>query len=236
MSRFMNIRTPKIKNYFTLSEVLQLIVAGQYNPALTSGQWVPTLLGNASDILPIALSNETTESFWTIYPAYDWKNKDIVKVLFTQYVYPKYWRYYFVVVESDILHPFDQNQLDESTIEVVKRVDDVIVILNETYPKYSVLIEKYEAEKTHLLDSIEQSRELLHKYNDTPQSSGLEDPFTSDTHLTDASKDIEKLQNDLTTKMQRLDEINRLWQNIYVKWANEFKCLFIPGGEYDYEG
>lgn len=235
MSRFMNIRIPKVKNYFTLGEVLQLIESGHYSQVLTSGYWINSIADSNFEILPIGLTNQTIETFWSDYPAYEWKDKDIVNVLFTQYVYPKYWRYYFVVVESDIHHPFEQNQLDENTPEVVKRVDDVIAILNETYPKYSVLIEKYEAQKTHLLDSIEQTRELLHKYNDTPQSSGLEDPFTSDTHLTDASKDIEKLQNDLTTKMQRLDEINRLWQNIYVKWANEFKGLFIEGGEYDYE-
>lgn len=237
-ARFM-LRQPKVHNCFTLGEVISSINGGLTSiDEMTSGEYLKSCYNTNKDlgILPVALTKTNTLTIFTsAYPSYAWatstaSDKTKLTNLFERYIYPKYWKRFFVDVVGAIGETIT---LSETTKEIKKRVDDVISILNDTWLKYSIIIDNYESQKTNLMNAVQQTRELLHKYNDTPQTSGISDPFASDTHLTDASKDVESLQNDLATKMSRLDEIEKLWQDIYVRWSKEFDCLFIEGGEYD---
>lgn len=245
-------RVHELKEYYlyTLADVVTYI-CDNYDLSVFSsyqqfylenkGNGIPQHNEYDLDILPVLFGayfvDGLTMEFCieTMKWSYEWASTNaetlkILKRLFGEYVYPKYWNQY--MIKTTKTREEDNHQF---YLKMNQFYDGVITILNQTWARYARLVKLYDAESQYLMNSVEQTRELLHKYNDTPQESGQDDPFNEDSHLTDASKDVETLSNDLMTKMERLDEIERLWKNIYVEWAKEFERLFIAVGEYDYE-
>lgn len=232
---------PKMHYLFTLKDIYDEW-ANFHNPAYdtdiqTSLDLIATSHTEEDDytIIPLFFYNAMTfAQYNTNNPLCAWSSnandKTKVKKLFEEYILPKYWNKFYIL---DLIGKCDETP---STIRAMKQKgDEFISILNQTFPRYARILEIYDEQSQYLMNAVKQERELLHKYNDTPQTTGISDPFDSDSHLTDASKDVEKLSNDLMTKMARLDEIERLWKNVFVEWAREFDRLFITKGEYDYE-
>lgn len=98
-----------------------------------------------------------------------------------------------------------------------------LFVLNTSYDKYSKLIELNESIKNNLLDAITSVSES--KFNDTPQNIQQSYDWSDDDHLTNVSRT--STSADVTSKIARLDEVNRLLKDFYDEWAKEFERLFI---------
>lgn len=110
-------------------------------------------------------------------------------------------------------------------------------IYNFTKNKYSELLNYYGAAKNHLLDKVENitATDGEHRVNDTPQNGGSwqDDAHTS---LYESTSSTATNTNDLTTLMNRLNEIQDNYMNVLKAWCNEFNGLFIfPVDEFELE-
>lgn len=235
---------PKMHYLYTLEDIYN-ICAHRWDPYYADSMSMSLVLIDTSHeqeddftILPLFMYGGLPFTLYaTRNPLCSWSSnandKTKVKTLFEEYILPKYWSKFYVI---DIVGKCNEEPSYSELLDAMnKRADEFISILNQTFPRYARILEIYDEQSQYLMNAVKQERELLHKYNDTPQTTGISDPFDSDSHLTDASKDVEKLSNDLMTKMARLDEIERLWKNVFVEWSREFDRLFITKGEYDYE-
>lgn len=93
--------------------------------------------------------------------------------------------------------------------------------LSMSRDKYSTLIGFYASNRSKLMDQIKS--EGTSRFNDTPQSSqsgGISEEFASTYTKTTAATDG-------ATVAARLDEINRLYINVYEQWADEFRAFLF---------
>lgn len=124
---------------------------------------------------------------------------------------------YFYFVDTKIKRNSEELELDDDiVIEALKRL---VATYQATQEKYLLLLGLYDANKTKLLDAIERVQQNY--FNDTPQNYG---DFTNTSHLTTYNKSVET--NDLTSLINRLDDIQNKYRNLLGDWANEFKTLF----------
>ena len=132
--------------------------------------------------------------------------------------------------------------------------------LKESTERYSIVIGNYEAIKTDLLAKVESTTsisgttnqdtliktndESIELRNDTPQAGGnyLSDPYVSEaSRRTGAGKNTSSVAgasdtqsttaSDLTTPIERLEEIRQKLHNLYADWADEFARFVIYSAE-----
>ena len=150
-----------------------------------------------------------------------------------QLVFERYWEEY--VFESD------EEMLDNyqilTYVDILKKtrmfISKFLHILSFTWQKYTAILSAYDTAKTKLLDKLERvsSGSDIRRDNDTPQDTG---DFSDDTHtsfITQGTTDVTESHDD-TSLIERLDKIQRLYQDTMLKWVNEFHILFIDGGNY----
>ena len=98
-----------------------------------------------------------------------------------------------------------------------------VAIFINTYTKYKKLIELYDSQKNNLLNSVGSSTTI--RFNDTPQNGG---DFTSDNYTSTYTKTDNEIKD---VPIERLEEINKLYDDMYVSWAKEFNTLFMESPE-----
>lgn len=92
----------------------------------------------------------------------------------------------------------------------------------DTKDRYEKLIGIYEDELDNLMKPMESNSET--RFNDTPQNAVVNpDTYTADNYTTTITST--KASTDLTSKMNRIDEVQRLLKNLYSDWAFEFNKL-----------
>ena len=131
-------------------------------------------------------------------------------------------------------------------------------LLQGTYDRYSKLVDYYKSKEDDLLEQIastskqtlntnttvDSSAEQTQRFNDTPQNGG-------DWSADDYTSTYQKVGNisgsstantgdvtvdsgtDGTTLAARLEEIRKLWKDVYVQWSYEFSGLFIDSAVED---
>ena len=117
-------------------------------------------------------------------------------------------------------------------------------ILNLTYDKYSFLLSSYQAKKSKLLDGMDETEDTSgsstatsnSRFNDTPQDQFAEgQDYGDDSHATnlghsktetESSIGVDRVKNNKYL-MERLAMIDDLYQNLLLRWSNEFRRLFI---------
>ena len=119
--------------------------------------------------------------------------------------------------------------IDETTLEKVWASFSrrFITILNRTHERYITLIDAYEGERTHLLDQVGSNTTSKRKHNDTPQNPNTADVYEGDDYITDFTKFETENKTDFATKMQRLNELNQLYEDKFDEWVNEFHRAFL---------
>lgn len=121
----------------------------------------------------------------------------------------------------------DDEELDESDdVEFQNWMRLYCVRLRSTFDRYKKMLDLYDAEKSKLLDGVKASNTV--RFNDTPQNGG---DFSVDSYTSTYTKT--ETETDLTTVMARLDEIERLYKDVYKNWASEFRDLFFSTPEGD---
>ena len=144
-----------------------------------------------------------------------------------QMIFNRYYDEYILEDESD-----DMTSL--SVRNKVKRFCGKLWdIVRMTYHKYSLLLKAYDDEAANLTAKLERITDgnATTRNNDTPQDGG---DFDDDDHTSYISQG--KIDNteswDNESMIERLDKIKRLDANTMEDWLDEFKDLFVEGGNY----
>ena len=142
--------------------------------------------------------------------------------LLNDYIWPEF---YEEVVEVETIEVPDWANVEDQDIQLsdetrLKTSGKFYVWLNQTYHKYSKLIDLYESQKDDLLKQLESSSKTL--FNDTPQAGG---DFTTDPYVTNATQ--VSTSTDTATPIARLKEVQDNIDNYYKEWADEFEKFII---------
>lgn len=143
-----------------------------------------------------------------------------------QELYARYWTHMAVCVESkdDVglsLYSSHQNECDEFIAKIV-------MVIRQTYDRYSKLLAIYTSEKDKLLDGVKIKTTGTGQFNDTPQNvQSVAEAFGDNSHISNITKSDQESTSDVETKIRRIDEIDRLFKNIIRDWTNEFDGLFV---------
>lgn len=156
---------------------------------------------------------------------------DNFKELFNR-VYSKYSNE--VIGESSFTPNFETNEsgviIDSNTQNLVYNfLSSYLEIYEETKEYYLNLLNIYKDNINKLLDKVESTGSNKTYYNDTPQNSG--GVFEEDLYTSSFNKMTSSSSTDLTTKMNRIKEIQDSMKMIIKDWLKEFRQIFI---EYNY--
>lgn len=138
----------------------------------------------------------------------------------------RYWEHYCIMDSADSIG-YSSNVEEQAQMPVYKFIQNMVNIWNFTKDKYSKLLAIYEAQKDNLLNKVETIASGTTRFNDTPQDSG---DYSDDTHTTNISQTSGASSTDVDTLMARIDEISKKFENVMLRWVNEFDSLFIEEG------
>lgn len=130
-------------------------------------------------------------------------------------------------LSSGVLFMDEENYQVTQTVFRNKAKDwfrKLISLMDSTYDKYKILIDSYEAQKTHMMDKVKREVSNNTRFNDTPQNSG---EFDDDPYTTNITQFASMESSDFNTPAYRLKEIQDNLSNIWLEWLNEFSGLFI---------
>lgn len=116
----------------------------------------------------------------------------------------KYWDAVMIESENDEL----------TKDEVLEFLSDVWRAIYNSYDRYKAVLDSYTAKKGLLLDKIHNYSKS--SFNDTPQNTGS---FDDDSHRTNVT--INEGETDVGTAMQRIAEIEKLYNDVYEQWVKE---------------
>lgn len=137
----------------------------------------------------------------------------------SQYITNRYLRHYCLHCEEELTaYSILRNKYVR---EFIAKVSNVISF---TYDKYASLLDFYSTEKSNLMKAIKSTASGNTRFNDTPQDSGL---FEDDEHTTNITQVHSTSETDGDTKIRRLNEIDKLYNNLMLEWCDEFDKLFI---------
>ena len=128
---------------------------------------------------------------------------------------------FFPYYLDEVILMFDHKpSVLEMNTAIDKWLKDLVAIFNQTWDRYSTLIDYYTDKNSELLDQIRTTSE--NRVNDTPQNGG---DFSSDTYTSLYNK--QSVASDRDTPMERLAQIGREYRNLEQDWLKEFGGLFI---------
>lgn len=213
-----------VKYAYTLYEILSNGLAylsyGDYPKASNK-----IIVRNMFNVLAGVVMPDTTE----LPEEYiDKKNYDLLNLIIE-----RYWNEY--VFESEELYTTGASLSGYPDIQFKTRlfISKLFNLIRFTYPKYSVLLKAYSDEAANLTAKLERITDgtATQRNNDTPQDGG---DFDDDEHTSFISQG--KVDNteswDSEPIIDRLDKISRLYHKVMEEWLDEFKDLFVEGGNY----
>ena len=158
----------------------------------------------------------------------DKKNTDLLNLIFE-----RYWDEYIFESEEQWTYPANLSDYPDVQYKIRRFAAKLINLIQFTYPKYSVLLKAYDDERANLTAKLERITDgtATQRNNDTPQDGG---DFDDDNHTSFISQG--KVDNteswDSEPIIDRLDKISRLYHKVMEEWLDEFKDLFVEGGNY----
>lgn len=158
----------------------------------------------------------------------DKQNYDLLNL-----IVERYWNEY--VFESEEEYTTGDSLVGYPDIQYKTRlfVSKLFNLIRFTYPKYSAILKAYEDESANLTAKLERITDgtATQRNNDTPQDGG---DFDDDNHTSFISQG--KVDNteswDSEPIIDRLDKISKLYHKVMEEWLDEFKDLFVEGGNY----
>lgn len=182
------------KYYFSLEEIMKLYAVDAPNPWMAKNE-NRGFYDTIKEICGISFSTSDNE---------------YTRTLFQTYIWPKYYREYIFVGDSETWNP----EFGWDTCGAI------FTWLEATKENYAFLIRTYNEQRDNLLKGIKSTTRT--KLNDTPQEIG---DFWSDEYVTSTSG--VETETDANTLINRIDEINRKIKNVYFDWAEEFREFII---------
>ena len=213
-----------VKYAYTLYEILSNGLAylsyGNYPKASNK-----IIVRNMFNVLAGVVIPDTTE----LPEEYiDKKNYDLLNL-----IVERYWNEYVFESEEEYTTGAALSAYPDIQYKTRLFVSKLFNLIRFTYPKYSVLLKAYEDESANLTAKLERITDgtATQRNNDTPQDGG---DFDDDEHTSFISQG--KVDNteswDSEPIIDRLDKISKLYHKVMEEWLDEFKDLFVEGGNY----
>lgn len=145
-----------------------------------------------------------------------------------------YGRYHHKAAFKIVKLPF-QDSPEEEEVETKQKEwgYKFVSLLNMTYDYYMTVLLAYRANKDNLMADIEATSSNMIKYNDTPQNANTSGIYEGDDYISNFTKTEGTSTSPLTTKINRLKEIQDSYKNVMADWVKQFEKLFME--EQDYE-
>ena len=102
-----------------------------------------------------------------------------------------------------------------------------ISMLNETYEYYTTLLSNYASSKASLMADITATSKNKVKFNDTPQNPNTSGVYEGDNYITHFTATEGENSSPLTTKMNRLKEIQDNYKDLLSTWVRDFERIFF---------
>ena len=145
----------------------------------------------------------------------------------------RYWNEYVFVSDENMDDPMNILSYLDITMKTRQLLNRIIDVIEFTYPKYSVILTAYDETRTHLLDQLSKTIDGTdtRRDNDTPQDGG---DYSDDSHTSFITQGVVNNTESWDSEpiIDRLDKIARLYQQVKRNWLDEFKDIFIEGGNF----
>ena len=194
--------------YFTFAEIIEDAVWGKW----TMKTWLSNILGvSESDLSGYQLPSDLTS------------NASIYDEL-AGLIYGRYFDEYIIKIEK---MPYQEVTVDDINEAMAKWGYRFISKLNMTYEYYVSLINFYRTAKANLMDDVESTSSNKIKFNDTPQNANTDGKYEGDDYINQFTKTEGLTKTQLTSKINRLREIQDGYKNVMADWVKEFEMLFM---------
>ena len=138
-----------------------------------------------------------------------------------------YGRYYDEYMLKIVKMPNEEITNDDVGEAITKWGYRFISKLNMTYEYYVPLLTFYRAAKSNLMDDVESTSSNKIKFNDTPQNANTSGVYEGDDYINQFTKTEGLTKTQLTSKINRLREIQDGYKNVMADWVKEFEMLFM---------
>ena len=138
-----------------------------------------------------------------------------------------YGRYYDEYMIKIVKMPNEEITSDDIGHALSKWGNRFISKLNMTYEYYIPLLTFYRAAKSNLMDDVESTSSNKIKFNDTPQNANTSGVYEGDDYINQFTKTEGVSKSQLTSKINRLREIQDGYKNVMADWVKEFEMLFM---------
>ena len=194
--------------YFTFEEITEDIVWVKW----TMKSFLANLLGvSESDLSGYQLPSDLTTNA-SIY-------NELVSLI--------YGRYYDEYMLKIVKMPYDEVTSDDIASAISKWGNRFISKLNMSYEYYVPLLTMYRNAKANLMDDVESTSSNKIKFNDTPQNANTDGKYEGDDYINQFTKTEGLTKTQLTSKINRLREIQDGYKNVMADWVKEFEMLFM---------
>ena len=194
--------------YFTFQEITEDTVWGTW----TMKTFIAHLLGvSESDLSGYQLPSDLTT------------NASIYNEL-AALIYGRYYDEYMIKI---VKMPDEEITNDDVGEAITKWGNRFISKLNMTYEYYVPLLTMYRNAKANLMDDVESTSSNKIKFNDTPQNANTSGVYEGDDYINQFTKTEGLTKTQLTSKINRLREIQDGYKNVMADWVKEFEMLFM---------
>ena len=123
--------------------------------------------------------------------------------------------------------PNEEPTSDDMSETISNWIYRYVSLLNITYEYYVPLLTMYRNAKANLMDDITATSTNKVKYNDTPQNANTSGVYEGDDYITQFTATEGTSTSPLTSKINRLKEIQDGYKNVMADWVKEFEKLFL---------
>jgi hypothetical protein len=146
------------------------------------------------------------------------KSAEVTK-LFIDYVLP-------TALDKDFCITDAESDTAATNPDIRQALNRFIAYLLESYPYYSKVISLYDEKATDLLAQVTDTTTSKTGNSDMPQTATFDNAPTSDV-LSMLENVTATTKQDYGTTMQRLDEVRKMYSNLYREWADEVLKEFV---------
>lgn len=155
------------------------------------------------------------------------KSAEVTK-LFIDYVLPTALDKDFCITDTE--SPDYERYFPTSVLvtgyDIKQALNRFIAYLLESYPYYSKVISLYDEKAADLLAQVTDTTTSKTGNSDMPQTATFDSAPTTDV-LSMLENVTATTKQDYGTTMQRLDEVRKMYSNLYREWADEVIKTFV---------
>ena len=121
---------------------------------------------------------------------------------------------------------------DQDVIDMFEDwVAKLVAIIAKTYPYYNAVLTAYAGAEATLMADVKATSWNKVRFNDTPQNAGSGGTYEGEDYMTHFTRTDGESSTPLTTKINRLREIQDQYKRTMADWLKEVGRVFLPEGD-----